>query len=59
MNNSDFIKIVNDVKSMEYIDGRFYKQGWKDACDMILNSVKMLNESAIDISELKDIYYGV
>ena len=59
MNNNDFIKIVNDVKSMEYIDGRFYKQGWKDACDMILNSVKMLNESTIDISELKDRYYGV
>lgn len=59
MNSSDFIKIVNDVKSMEYIDGRFYKQGWKDACDMILNSVKILNEPIINFSELEDRYYGV
>lgn len=42
MNNDDFIKIVNDVKSMEYIDGRFYRNGWNNACDAILDQLNEL-----------------
>ena len=39
MDKKEIIELINNIKYKEDLNGAFYKNGWEDACDYIINNI--------------------